>query len=322
MTTFHPNDTGMANHDYYETLGVSRNATQDEIRKAYKKLAREYHPDNRPGDVAAEQKFKEIQEANSVLSDPEKRAQYDRFGSAFQNAGAGGPQFHWSTSGPGGAVDLEDILGGGFDLGSLFGGMGGGGGGRRRQQARPRPQAGQDVEMEIEIPFHVAVEGGQHSLPLRRQNGSVERINVKVPPGVDTGSVIRLSGQGHPGVQAGPAGNLRLTVKVAPHPYFRREGNNILLDVPITPPEAVLGTKVEVPTIKEGNVTLSIPPGTSSGAKLRLSGLGVPDPKTKQRGDQYIVVKIVVPKTLDEDSRKLYEQLAAQSPFSPRENLW
>lgn len=309
----------MAEHDYYETLGVARTATQDEIRKAYKKLAKEYHPDNRKDDPSAEQKFKEIQEANSVLSDPEKRAQYDRFGSAFQNAGASGPQFHWNTSGPGGAVDLEDILGGGFDLGSLFGGMGGG---RSRGQSRNRPQAGQDVEMEIEIPFHVAVEGGQHSLPLRRPNGTVDRLNVKIPAGVETGGKIRLSGQGQPGINGGPPGNLRVTVKVAPHPYFRREGNNILLDVPITPPEAVLGTKVEVPTIKEGNVTLTIPPGTSSGAKLRLSGLGAPDPKTKKRGDQFIVVKIVVPKAIDEETRELYEELAQTFPFSPRENLW
>lgn len=313
----------MANHDYYETLGVSRSATQEEIRKAYKKLAREYHPDNRPGDNEAAQKFKEIQEANSVLSDPEKRAQYDRFGSAFEHAGAGagGPQFHWSTSGQGGAgaVDLEDILGGGFDLGSLFGGMGGG---ARRQQARPRPQAGEDIEMDIEIPFHVAVEGGQHHLPIRRENGSVERLKVQVPPGVDNGSVIRLSGQGRPGRQGGPAGNLRLTVKVSPHPYFRRDGSNILLDVPITPSEAVLGTKVEVPTIKEGNVTMTIPPGTSSGVKLRLSGLGAPDVKTKRRGDQLVVTKIVVPKKPDEAEQKLYEQIAEQSAFSPRENLW
>ncbi len=313
----------MANHDYYETLGVSRSATQDEIRKAYKKLAREYHPDNRPNDPQSEQKFKEIQEANSVLSDPEKRAQYDRFGSAFQHAGAGGgPEFHWSTSGPGGEVDLEDLFGGGFDLGSLFGGLGGGGRTRQTRQARPRPQPGQDVEMEIEIPFQVAVEGGQHGVPVRRENGHVDRLNVKIPAGVDTGSVIRLSGQGEPGQLGGPPGNLRLTIKVAPHPYFRREGNHILLDVPITPAEAVLGTKVEVPTIKEGKVTLTIPPGTSSGAKLRLSGLGVPDRKTKQRGDQFVVVKIVIPKTTDEATRKLYEQIAAQSQTNPRENLW
>lgn len=312
----------MANHDFYETLGVSRKASQEDIRKAYKKLAREYHPDNRPDDPEAEKKFKELQEANSVLSDPEKRAQYDRFGSAFQNAGAGGggPQFHWSTSGDGGpgGVDLEDVLGGGFDLGDLFGGLGG----RSGRQARPRPRAGQDVEIEIEIPFQVAVEGGQHGVPLRRENGTTERLNVKVPAGVNTGSVIRLAGQGQPGMQGGPPGDLRLTVKVSPHPYFRREGSKISLDMPITPSEAVLGTKVDVPTINEGNVTVSIPPGTSSGAKLRLSGLGVPDPKTKKRGDQFVVVKIVVPKTLDDESKQLYQQLADRSSFSPRENLW
>ena len=225
----------MANVDYYETLGVSRSASQDEIRKAYKKLAREYHPDNRPDDPEAEKKFKEIQDANSVLSDPEKRAQYDRFGSAFQNAGAGagGPQFHWSTSGEGG---------GRFGRHSWrrvrFGRVYSADGWRRsRQQARPRPQAGQDVEMEIEIPFHVAVEGGQHSLSSPPRKWPCRTDQCQNPRRRGHRQRGPAAGQGHPGLQGGPAGDLLLTVKVSPHPYFRREGNNISFDLPITPPK-------------------------------------------------------------------------------------
>ncbi len=307
----------MAQHDYYETLGVSRKATQEEIRKAYKNLAREYHPDNRPDDPAAEQRFKEIQEANSVLSDPDKRAQYDRFGHAFESASAGGSPFNWSSGGAsGGHVDLEDLLGGAFDLGSLFGQYGSHG--KQQRQA----EAGEDLEKEIDIPFQVAVQGGKYQVPVRRNDGDFERITVTVPAGVDTGSVIRLSGEGHPSHSGGPPGDLRLTIKVAPHPFFRREGLNILLDLPLTPPEAVLGTKIQVPTVTEGNITLTIPPGTSSGSKLRLARLGIPDRKSNHKGDQLIVVKIVPPKNLDETTRELYEQLNDLAQNSPRQNLW
>lgn len=305
-------------NDYYKTLGVSREASDDEIRKAYKKLVRQYHPDARPGDKEAAEQFKKIQEAYEVLSDPEKREQYDRYGAAFQGAGRGwggqqGRPFTWTTSGGGaGPIDLNDILGDMFGAGG-FGGTG-------RQTPR-QPRRGEDLQLEIDVPFQVAAEGGSHSLQLRR-NGTVERLNVKVPAGVETGSVIRLAGQGHPGPAGGQAGDLLLTVKVAPHPWFRREGSNVLIDVPITPSEAALGSRVEVPTLSEGKVTVTVPGGTSSGQKLRLRGKGVLDPKTKQRGDQFCVVKIVVPKQTGVRAKELYEELARVESFNPRSGLW
>ena len=310
----------MANPDYYKVLGVSREASDEEIRKAYKKLARQYHPDVKPGDKEAAEKFKEVQEAYEVLSDSEKRDQYDRYGTVH-GAGRGprgqGRPFTWSTGGGGGAgpIDLEDLFGG---FGGMFGGGGFGGGGR---QAPPRARKGEDLTLDIDVPFQVAAEGGSHSLQLRKDD-KVERINVKIPAGVESGSVIRLAGEGHPGANGGPAGDLLLTVKVAPHPWFRREGADLLVDLPVTPSEAVLGAKVEAPTLSEGNVTVTVPPGTSSGQKLRLRGKGVMNPKTKQRGDQYVVVKVVVPKQADERVRDLYRQLAEAAPENPRAGLW
>ena len=308
----------MASDDYYKTLGVSKSASDDEIRKAYRKLAKQYHPDRNPDDASAAEKFKEIGEAYSVLSDKEKRAQYDRFGKAFQHAGgaAGGPG-GWPGGGAG-PIDLGDLFGGELDLGDIFGG----GGGRRRQTRQPRPSAGQNIEMEAEIPFHMAAEGGSYGVPIRRPDGSTERISVKIPAGVQDGAKIRLSGQGHPGQFGGPAGDILLKLKISPHPYFRREGNNLLIDVPISPAEAVLGAKVEVPTLAGERVTLTIPPGTSSGGKLRMSGLGVTDRKTGTKGDQLVVVKIVVPKNADDETRKLYAQLRDLNTHQPREGLW
>lgn len=314
----------MAGKDYYKILGVSREATADEIRKAYKKLARENHPDTKPGDEQAAQRFKDIQEAHAVLGDAEKREQYDRYGAAFRDGGRGPFQQTWTSSA--GPVDFSELFGGGIDLSDLFGGGAGAGGpgaggfrGAGRQAARP--QKGEDVRMEIEVPFQIAAEGGSHSVALRRGD-KTERITVKVPAGVDTGSVIRLSGQGHPGIHGGPAGDLKLTVKASPHPWFKRNGANLLLDVPITPAEAALGAKVEVPTLSEGKVNVTIPPGTSSGTKLRLRGKGVIDQKTKQRGDQFVVAKIVVPTELSERARELYRELNEVTPHSPREGLW
>jgi DnaJ-class molecular chaperone len=314
----------MADSDYYQTLGVGRNATPEDIRKAYRKLARENHPDVKKNDPQAAERFKQVQEAYDVLGDAEKRVQFDRFGKAYQQAGRrpgpggpGGQAYTW-TGGPGQAppFDFEQMFGeGGIDLGDLFGG---GAGGRRGRT--PRPAKGTDLEATVQVPFTTAARGGSVDIHLE-QNGKEETLGVKIPAGVDTGSVIRLAGQGSPGRSGGPAGDLLLTVAVQPHPYFRREGANLLVEVPITPSEAVLGAKVDVPTLSEGPVVLTIPAGTSSGTKLRLRGKGVLDPQTKQPGDQYVVVKIVVPKESNDAAIALYRQLAAKES-SPRTGLW
>lgn len=320
--------------DFYKTLGVSRNASADDIRKAYKKLARKYHPDVRPGDKDAADQFKKVQQAYSVLGDAEKRVQYDRYGHAF-NGGHSSPYRTAWAAGPDGthAVDLSDLFnqffgegfrGGaaGFERGPF---QGGGPGPRPEGPGRAEPfgggRKGEDISFDVTVPFQVAAEGGSHGLQIRRGEHT-ERITVKIPAGVEDGSVIRLAGQGNPGASGGAAGDLLLTIHVSPHPYFHREGHNLLVDVPITPSEAALGTKVEVPTLSEGHVTVTVPPGTSSGTKLRLKGKGVPHPKTKDRGDQYVVVKIVLPRQTSDAAKKLYQELASVEPAAPRSGLW
>jgi curved DNA-binding protein len=302
----------MSKRDFYEVLGLSRSASQDEIRKAYKKLARKFHPDVKPADPDAEKKFSEITEAYDVLSDEEKRKNYDQFGHAAR--GAAGNPFQGYGGGAGGAsFDLDDILGGMFGGGSPFGG-----GGRRGQS---RAQKGQDAKAEITVPFSVAVEGGEHSVTL--QNGSKsERLTVKIPAGIEEGKSIRLAGQGNPGIGGGPTGDLIVTVHIAPHPWFRRDGQNLQVDVPVSPSEAALGAKIEVPTLSEGTVVLTVPAGTSSGAKLRLRGKGVRNHKTGERGDQFVLLKISVPKTLSDEAKSLYEKLAELNPGDPREGMW
>jgi DnaJ-class molecular chaperone len=175
--------------------------------------------------------------------------------------------------------------------------------------------------LEVDIPFRVAVEGGSYELQFER-SGQHERLTVKIPAGVDTGSVVRLGGQGEPGQGGGPPGDLLVKMNVAPDPVFRRDGQNLLIDLPLTISEAVLGTKVEVPTIHEGLVMLTVPPGTSSGAKLRLRGKGVPDRQTGNRGDQHVVIKIVVPKKIDPAAEKALQQFDSLTPLNPRQGLW
>lgn len=306
--------------DYYQVLGVKRDASADEIRKAYRKLSRENHPDVKKDDKAAADKFKKVQEAYAVLGDAEKRAQYDRFGHAFNQAGGRTPPWAGGAGGAG-PIDIGDLFGEGIDIGDLFGGFtgrGGFGGGRRT--ASPRPSKGQDLRAELTVPFLVAAEGGQHELTIDR-GGKPERITVKIPAGLPEGSTIRLAGEGHPGASGGPAGDLLLTIHVAPHPYFRREGNDLHVEVPVTPGEAALGAKVEAPTLSEGHVVVTIPPGTSSGRKLRLRGKGVPDRKTGARGDLYVVAKIVVPESPSSEQRELYERLKGLDR-DPRAGLW
>lgn len=318
----------MPNNDYYEALGVSKSASADEIRKAYKKLSRKYHPDANK-DKEAPERFKQVQEAFDVLGDTEKRQQYDRFGKAFPGgAGPQGQPFNWPgggrPGGPGGAgpVDFSDLFGGGqIDLEQILGGAFGGGGPGGRKQSRRAPRRGDDFEVEVEIPFQTAVDGGKYELGLDR-GGKHESLSIKVPAGVDTGSLVRLAGQGHPGANAGPAGDLLVRIKVAAHPWFRREGSNLLVDLPVTITEAALGAKVEVPTLSEGKVVVTIPAGTSSGAKLRLKGKGVLDRSTKERGDQFAVIKIVVPRKPTDRARELLKELAEVEPLSPRGDLW
>ena len=304
----------MSKRDFYEVLGVPRSASQDEIRKAYKKLARKFHPDVKPADPDAEKKFSEITEAYDILSDEEKRKNFDQFGHGFRGGGGGGGnpfQGFGGGSGGGAAFDLDDLLGG------MFGG-GGRGGGRR---AQPRAQKGADAKADITIPFTMAVEGGDYSRNVQ-QGSKSERLSIKIPAGIDDGQTIRLAGQGGPGVGGGAPGDLLVTIQIAAHPWFRRDGSNLLVDVPLTPSEAALGAKIDVPTLTEGLVVLSVPPGTSSGARLRLRGKGVRNPKTGDRGDQFVVLKIVLPKELSEEARSLYQQLSELPTTDPRDGMW
>jgi DnaJ-class molecular chaperone len=305
--------------DYYEVLGVKKNASEDEIKKAYRKLARQYHPDRNPGDKSAEGRFKEVQEAFDVLGDKTKRAQYDRFGFVGPGGpggpgGAGGGPFPWPGGAGGqGAVDL-----GGLDpetLASILGrfGMGGAGGaaedlgdllGRRGRGRgrRPRAAAEEEVESEVTIPFETAAQGGSIDLSINGQQGS-----VRIPAGVEDGQVIRVPAPG--------GGRVRLKLHIAPHPYFRREGKDVILEVPLSLAEAVLGTKVDVPTLGGERLTVKVPPGRSSGARLRLRGKGIAG------GDQYMEFKVVVPATVDDRSRELIEEFARRNPQDPRAGL-
>lgn len=291
--------------DYYEVLGVPRNASEADIKKAYRKLARQYHPDRNPGDKQAEARFKEVQEAYDVLNDKSKRAQYDRFG--FAGPGFTGEGPFRAGGGPGGfefqginPEDLESILGafGGGGFGDFFG---------RRARGRGRAaRPPQSIEAEAAIPFVKAALGGTVSLNVEGRT-----IDVRVPAGVEEGKKLRLAGQGRGG------GDLLVRLKIEPHPYFHREGNNIILEVPISVMEAVLGAKVDVPTLDGTHLTVKVPPGTSSGARLRLRGKGIAG------GDQFIEIKIVVPKIHNDRGRELIEEFARLHPQSPREHtLW
>lgn len=304
--------------DYYNVLGVSRSATQEEIRKAFKKIARENHPDVKPDDKAAAERFKAAAEAYDVLGDADTRKKYDQFGANWKHAEKAGQYGGGNPFRSGGPVDvdLRDIFGGrgAVDLGDIFGSFfGGGGGGVHPGQQAPRPQKGQDIKTSIQIPFQMAATGGSYDLNINNQ-----RLTAQIPAGIESGKSIRLSGQGHPGQHGAPNGDLLVTVHVMQHPYFRRDGSNVLVDVPVTITEAALGAKIDVPTLTEGTVTMTLPPGTSSGAKLRLKGKGFMNLKTKQPGDQLAVIKIVVPKEIDERSRELLEELAPLIEDSPR----
>jgi len=375
--------------DYYDLLGVGRKATVKDIRAAYRKLARKYHPDLNPGDKSAEEKFKQIQEAYEVLSDTKKRQMYDQFG--FNTPGQAGPQ------GPGGSYNVspEDIH---FDFGGFdFGGAGAPGGGASFRdlfsqffrggggagQAGYETEAGSDLEYQIDISFAEAMRGAQKKVSITRLDvcndchgkGSVgseqtcnvchgsgrvtetsgkmkfqvacsrcggsgrlrtvcracggegrvrraETLDVRIPPGAQTGSRVRVAGRGNAGVNGGPPGDLYFITQVQPHPFFDRRGDDLYTVVPITVTEAALGAKVEVPTL-DGRAQVRIPPGTDSGKKLRLREKGAPSARRQgHRGDQIVEVQVVVPKPEDEKVRELLRELSKAAPEDPRGDIF
>ncbi len=312
--------------DYYKVLGVSREASPEEIKKAYKKLAAKYHPDMNPDDETAKERFQQVQAAYDVLSDPDKREKYDRYGSAFETMGAGGPgggTWQTFTGGPGGMgeeIDLSDLFGG-REHGEGFGAFAdlfGFGGGRRTRGRRAGPRRGGDLRAEITVDFQTAVVGGRQTVVLSESGGSSKTIEISIPAGIEDGKKIRLRGQGAPGTAGGPAGDLLITVHVKPHPVFRRKGLDLELTLPVTVGEAALGTQVDVPT-PYGTIGVRIPPGTSSGRRLRVKGHGV---KSKSgTGDLYLEVAIVLPKEMDDESRRLLEQFERRTRFDPRTGI-
>ncbi|RLG05686.1 MAG: J domain-containing protein [Thaumarchaeota archaeon] len=324
----------MTKRDYYEILGVPRNATPEQIKAAYRRLARKYHPDVNKSPDAAE-KFKEATAAYEVLSDPQKRKMYDQFGSVEgapfdfgQRAGApGGTRVYtrtWSSGAGGWPFDFDELFSAspfsGMSLEELLNALGGGVRRSRSGVSTVEQEPATDVVSHITLDFDEAVKGCTKTLHIKRPDGSTERIEVKIPPGVHEGSKIRLRGKGQTSQFTGRTGDMYLVVHIREHPYFRRENSDIYIDVPISITEASLGTKITVPTI-DGSVDVTIPPGVSSGTKLRLRGKGIVDPKTKMRGDQYVVIKIVPPKNISQKGKELLEQLEKSDPYNPREGL-
>lgn len=315
----------MAQPDHYKTLGVAESATQDEIKKAYRKLAKKNHPDATGGDKAKEARFKDITQAYEVLSDEKKRQEYDEvrkspfagfeggnpFGGGGNPFGGGGSPFGGRTrartgragpgEGPGGMnIDLEDLFrssgAGGFS--DMFGREGGG----RRQ-----PSPGADIKTQIDLTFTEAALGGEKSFILGRGTPDEQSITMRIPAGVDDGETIRLPGKGRPGSLR--PGDLLIQVKVVPHPQFRRKGIDVEVDVPLQLDEAVLGGAIEIPTLEGTMAKLNLPPGTSSGQKIRLRGKGAGDRKGG-RGDLYGVTQITVPKQISDEARDLIQRFA------------
>ncbi len=303
----------MAKRDYYEILGVKRSASEAQIKSAYRRLARKSHPDVNKSPDASE-KFKEATEAYEVLSDPKKRKMYDQFGHAGPQRepfGPGGFRTYTWNSGPGGkGVSVDDILGRvsspftGMSLDEILGALGGRGPSRR---SRKPPQRGSDIECDIELDFMQAIYGTTATLRLEPTSRGREgqTLDVKIPPGVREGSKIRLRGKGAPG--PGGNGDLYIIVHIGEHPYFRREGDDIYVDLPISITEAALGAKVDVPTI-DGMTAVTVPPGTGSGKRLRLRGKGVRSGGGNSRGDQYIVIKVVAAQKISARGKELLEE--------------
>jgi len=310
--------------DLYESLGVRRDASQDEIKRAYRKLAKQYHPDRNPDDPSAEEKFKEVQQAYDVLKDSKKRADYDQFGEVgvgqWTTSPHGQRAYHWGSQSSVNVEDLEDLF-------SAFGGagpqrpsvfdqfFGGARGGRPRA---PRPRRGADETRTVSLTFDQVVQGAVVTVHLSSpQSGRSETLDVRIPPGVDNGQRVRIAGKGHSGSNGGPPGDFYLQCSIGQHPYFTRDGADIYVDVPVTPIEAALGAKIDVPSL-DGFTTVSLPAGTPSGTKLRLKGRGLATQNGEGHGNLYVQVAIVPPKDLTEEEKRLYEQLRDQQQSDPR----
>jgi molecular chaperone DnaJ len=377
--------------DYYATLGVERSSKPEQIRKAYRRLARKYHPDFNPGNKASEEKFKQLQEAYDVLSDEKKRQIYDQYGFYSDNIPPGGPGAPNSTGAPGPGVDFS-----GFDF-SNFGGEEKGGGvgsafrdlfsqifsrGGAEEPPEEGPERGADLEHRLHLGFWDAIRGTTVRLTVARAeacaschgtgsaggavitcpacggtgkssrqagvmrfsvacpecggsgkrkrrcatcggSGQIRRpesFEVRIPPGVDTASRVRVPGKGNAGVAGAPHGDLYIVTDVEPHPYFERKGDNIYVKLPVTVTEASLGAKVEVPTL-DGPTTIKIPPGTQTGQKLRLREKGAPSLRANVRGDQFVEVQVVVPKVADERTKEILRELSRLNPEDPRRDL-
>jgi len=384
-------------HDYYDTLGVSRKASADDIRKSYRKLARKYHPDLNPGDKSAEERFKNVQEAYDVLSDPKKRQMYDQYGFYSESGFPGGPP-PAGGQGPHPGMDFS-----GFDFSDFAQGAGAGGGRRtdtggggfrdifsqffgNRGAAGPQqaePEKGSDLEYVMDIDFWQAIKGTQARLNITRYETcetchgtgstgsgevtcpqckgtgqvtqmagamkfsltcprcggsgklrnvcptcggdgrvtSTETVDVRIPPGARSGSRLRVPGKGNAGTMGAPPGDLYITTKVEDHPFFRREGDDIEIRVPVAVWEAALGSKIEVPTI-DGRTLLKIPQGTRNGQRFRLREKGVLNSRTNQRGDQIVEVAIEAPEPRDERTREILRELGKLHPEDPRTEMW
>ena len=320
--------------DYYKILGVNKNASQDEIKKAFRRLARKYHPDANPNDSKAEEKFKEIGEAYEVLKDSQKRSRYDQLGAnwkQYSHAGAGRPGeggrtytynfggrgFNFEDLGSGFSDFFETFFGRGSD--DRFSGFDPGFGTQFDRGTRTNMQKGQDMQSELSITLREAYSGTQRSLKLQRE-GKTRTVNVKIPEGIKDGGKIRVAGEGAKSPAGGPAGDLYLVINIAPHNFFTRKGDDLYCEVPVTIKEAFYGAKIDIPTFS-GKIMVKVPPKTQGGKTLRLKGKGIPKLRSSEFGDLYAKIKLILPEKLNSEQKRHFEEFARSYDENPRENI-